>query len=201
MSKSNIINNGPYTQERLSEYMEQIGLSVQTIETFGLTFCIQGTMKNRIVIPIHDRRGALVGHAGRGMPDTNTEKYIFSPGFDKSLELFNCHRALEQSGASPLVLVEGFFDVLKLYEYGARRVVALMGATLSNTQEKLIRQSISLTDKILIIFNEDDEGQNARNEIRARLSKLCSVQIHSLPESGNQPKDMQYEQVRDVLHF
>ena len=66
---------------------------------FGLGYCAKGTMSGRIAIPIHNHEGALVGYAGRwpGEPPEERPKYKLPKGFRKSAEVFNLHRALQES--------------------------------------------------------------------------------------------------------
>ena len=56
------------------------------------------------------------------------------------------------------VIVEGFFDVIKLWQFGLRRVVALMGCSLSPAQESLIVEHTGSQTKVLVMLDEDDAG-------------------------------------------
>jgi DNA primase len=112
----------PYlTQER--------GLTQESIIDFGLGFFTgeKGMMAGHIVIPIHNVKGELLAYAGRwpGEPPADTEKYKLPPNFKKLLEVFNLDRAIKEPADTPLVIVEGFFDVIKLHQHGYRKVVAL----------------------------------------------------------------------------
>ena len=71
-------------------------------------------MHDRIVIPIHNPEGELVAYAGRSI-DGSEPRYKFPAGFHKSLELFNLHRV---RGEVSVVLVEGFFDCMKVTQAG-----------------------------------------------------------------------------------
>jgi DNA primase len=80
-----------------------------------------------VVIPIHNEGGDLVAYAGQSI-DTSEPKYKLPAGFRKSLELYNLHRAKQESNpAQRVVLVEGFFDCIKVSEAGYS-CVGLMGA-------------------------------------------------------------------------
>jgi len=126
----------PYlTQER--------GLSLETIIDFGIGFCSKGMMAGHIAIPIHNAKGEVVAYAGRfpvEEPPEDTPKYKLPPGFRKSQELFNIDRAIKEPTDKPLLIVEGFFDCMKIHDHGYRKVVALMGSSMSPAQEELIRQ-------------------------------------------------------------
>ena len=111
----------PYlTQER--------GLTLETIIDFGLGYFTgqKGMMVGRIVIPINNVKGEVVAYAGRWPgepPDKDTPKYKLPPNFKKMQELFNLDRAVKEPAVKPLVIVEGFFDVIKLHQHGYRKVV------------------------------------------------------------------------------
>ncbi|HMP07201.1 MAG TPA: CHC2 zinc finger domain-containing protein, partial [Lacipirellulaceae bacterium] len=122
-------------------YLKERGLDAATVAEFGLGLCRSGkTVFGRLAIGIHNAAGELVGYAGRwpGDPPADTPKYRLPKGFRKSAELFNLHRALKEPADRPLVIVEGFFDVFRLWQLGHRRVVALMGSSLSVAQEALL---------------------------------------------------------------
>jgi len=121
-------------------------------------------MAGRIAIPIHNEDGNVVAYAGRwpGEPPGDTPKYKLPPGFRKSLELFNIDRAVKEPGDEPLVIVEGFFDCMKLHQYGCRKVVALMGSTMSAAQEELIRKHTDSRSQVIVMLDEDEAGQAGR---------------------------------------
>ncbi len=88
-----------------------------------------GLLSGRVVIPLHDERGRLGAYCSRSLDGTQP-RYKFPAGFPKSRVLFNLHRAAA-SGEAGVVVVEGFFDCLKVHQAGFRSVVALMGSALS----------------------------------------------------------------------
>jgi DNA primase len=128
--------------DRNHPYLTKRGLTLETIVDFGVGYCAKGMMAERIAIPIHNPEGSVVAYVGRwpGEPPGDTPKYKLPQGFRKSQELFNLDRATKEPADTPLVIVEGFFDCMKLHQNGCRRVVALMGSTLSAAQEELIRK-------------------------------------------------------------
>jgi DNA primase len=119
-------------------YLKERGLSKEAVTEFGLGYCAKGSMSGRIVIPIHNAEGQLIAYAGRwpGEPTEGTPKYRLPAGFKKAQELFNIHRAIQQPPDVPLVIVEGFFDCIKLWQHGLKRVVALMGTAASSSRDK-----------------------------------------------------------------
>jgi DNA primase len=180
-------------------YLTERGLSPEIIQTFGLGFCQKGLLTGRIAIPIHNPKGELVAYAGRWPGDTDKEKYLFPKGFKKSLELFNLDRAGKEPSDKPLVIVEGFFDCMMLHQHGCRKVIALMGSSLSPAQEGLIRKQTDSNSHVIVMLDEDEAGQNAREEIAGRLAKFCFVKVHLFEEPGTQPEHLSFEEVQDLI--
>lgn len=182
-------------------YLEERGLNAETIETFGLGFCTKGVMRDRIVIPIHNAKGELVAYAGRspGEPPEGEEKYKLPKGFRKSLEVFNLHRALQKDPEQPLYIVEGFFDCMKLWQSGIRRVVSLMGSSLSETQEAALTSATNQVSQVVILFDEDDAGRTGRKQALERLAEKMFVRIHPLPEEGMQPDTLSVDQIETIV--
>ena len=124
-------------------YFAERGLTAETIATFGVGFCNKGLLRGYAAIPIHNTDGELVAYAGRwpGTPKEGKGKYKLPEGFKKSIELFNLHRAMSEPDETPLVIVEGFFDCMRLWQLGLRRVVALMGCSISDAQEEILTRA------------------------------------------------------------
>jgi len=179
-------------------YLAERGLSGETIAEFGLGGCNNGSMKGRIVIPIHNADGKLVAYAGRwpGDPPEDTPKYKLPAGFRKSEELFNLHRALQADPGMPLVIVEGFFDCLHLCQNGIVRVVALMGSQLSQAQEELLAKHLQPDDRIIVMLDEDDAGRAGREQVLQCLATRAFVKAFRFPQEGQQPTDLSAEDLQ-----
>ena len=180
-------------------YLVERSLTPETIVDFGLGFCAKGMMAGRIAIPIHNADGKVVAYAGRWPgepPEANTPKYKLPPGFKKSLELFNLDRASKAPG--PLIIVEGFFGVMHLWQCGVKRAVALMGSTLSPAQAELIRQHTDRHSQIIVLLDEDDAGRAGREDIAVRLSRFAFVKIHAFEKEGMQPEHLSADEVLDL---
>ena len=182
-------------------YLAERGLSEETIATFGLGFYSRrGLLHDRIAIPIHNAGGELVAYAGRflGTPAADEPKYKLPVGFRKSLELFNLHRAAATDG-EVLIVVEGFFDCMTLWQRGLRRTVALMGSTLSTAQARLIGEAVGRGGRVELLFDEDAAGRAGRDAAASRLAPLCYVRSLALPHEGAQPEDLDGEVLRQLL--
>jgi DNA primase len=184
----------PYlTQER--------GLSLETIVDFGIGFCSKGMMAGHIAIPIHNAKGEVMAYAGRfpGEPPEATPKYKLPPGFRKSQELFNIDRAIKEPDDKPLLIVEGFFDCMKIHQHGYRKVVALMGSTMSAVQEELIRQHTKHDSHIIVMLDENEAGIIGREDIACRLSKFCFVRVHQFPRPDMEPEHLSDDELADIV--
>jgi len=175
-------------------YLRQRGIQRGTAEAFGAGFYAgKGSLHGRVVIPIHGENGELVAYAGRALGDAEP-KYRIPAGFKKSLVLFNLHRAV-CSGEDRVVVVEGFFDCMKVHQAGFPCVVALMGAWLSNIQEGLLVEHFK---QVQVMLDGDEAGRWAGRTIAARLRKKCSVQVVDLPV-GQQPDQLSAEAIRRLI--
>jgi DNA primase len=181
-------------------YLKERGLTAETIATFGIGCCPHGTLRGWTAIPIHDIKGRLVAYAGRwpGVPPDGMPKYRLPRGFRKSLELFNQHRAAAGNNGEPLVVVEGFFGCMRVWQAGHRRVVSLMGSMLSEAQEHRIVELAGEGGPVLLLFDEDGAGRKGRTEAQERLSKFVSVSAVRLGE-GQQPDSLEPEELLQLL--
>jgi DNA primase len=179
----NIDCNHPYLTER--------GVAEEIAKTFGVGFFPgKGSMQGRIVIPIHNREGELVAYAGRAIDGTEP-RYKFPSGFHKSLELYNLHRV---RGETSVVLVEGFFDCMKVMQAGFP-CVALMGSTMTKVQEESLRDF----GHVLVMLDGDEAGRAAADGISDRLQRIVfHVDRVELPD-GMQPDQLSRDEIRGLI--
>lgn len=170
-------------------YLAQRGLTEKTIRSFGLGYCNAGLMAGRVAIPIHNSDGRIVAYAGRwpGRPPNGTPRYKLPRGFRKSLELFNLHRALSANPSNPLIVVEGFFGCMAVWQAGFRQVVALMGSSVSEFQAAHIIRAAAPSGRVVLLFDEDNAGRKAREKAYKRLRDALDVRVVSFPAEGLQP--------------
>src|SRR5690606_15985055 len=117
--------------------------------------------RHRLMFPIHNETGKLIGFGGRALEDENP-KYLNSPEtpiYKKSYVLYNLHRAKEGiRKADRSVLVEGYMDAIGVYASGVREVVASCGTALTAQQVQLLRRHAR---RIVVNFDPDPAGAKA----------------------------------------
>jgi DNA primase len=187
--------------DKTHPYLAERGLAEETVITFGLGFCNKGILADHIAIPIHNATGQLVAYAGRwpGEPPDGKPKYKLPAGFKKSVEVFNLHRAVEADSTTPLFVVEGYFDCMKLWEAGLKRVVAIMGSTLSDVQAALIAKAAGPDGRVALLFDEDDAGRAGREDALNRLAKTMFVKVITSSQEGQQPEHWSAEELQRLI--
>ncbi|MBV7410223.1 DNA primase [Maritimibacter sp. DP1N21-5] len=150
--------------------------------------------RNRIMFPIRDARGRAIAFGGRAMDPADKAKYLNSPEtelFDKGRSLFNHGPAREAAGkGQPLVVAEGYMDVIALSEAGFRATVAPLGTAITETQLQLLWR---MTPEPVIALDGDAAGLRAAMRVidlaLPMLSAGQSVRFAILPE-GLDPDDL-----------
>ena len=135
-----------------------------------------GFLAGRCVIPIRDEKSQLVAYVGRAV-NSEEPKYRFPAGFRKSQVLFNLDRAM-QTGGNKVIVVEGFFDALKVHQAGHPAVVALMGSSFSQRQSELLL--IHFTS-VTLMLDGDEPGWRAAEVIAKLLTTKVPVNKVELP--------------------
>jgi DNA primase len=187
----------------LHPYFAFRGIRQQTAIAFDLGYSLEAgdTLSGRIIIPVRDSLGEIAGFAARwpGEPPFGVPKYKFSPGFDPQSQLFNFDRATEERPDKPLLIVEGFFDAMKLFQHGYRKLVALMGPELSKTQEELLGAYIIQRSQIILMLNRSELNPRCLDPA-SRLMQLCFVRVHHV-EHGRTAGDLSIEELESLLGF
>ena len=126
--------------------------------------------KNRLIFPIFDYNNKVIGFGGRALSQNYLAKYINSPEtefFKKGYNLYNLNNAKNQNKQSGIVfVVEGYMDVISLYQAGFKNVVATLGTAMTESHLNLIWRYFN--DPI-VCFDGDRSGQNAAHKISEKL--------------------------------
>jgi len=149
--------------------------------------------RERIMFPIQDRRGRFIGFGGRVM-DQSEPKYLNSPEtpvFQKGHELYGLYQVLKMNRQLPrLLIVEGYMDMLALFEHGIKYAVATLGtATTSYHVQSLFRY----TSEIVFCYDGDNAGRRAAWRALEVILPIVPDNIHFkfmfLPE-GEDPDSL-----------
>ena len=152
------------------------------------------TFRNRIMFPIRDARGKAIAFGGRAMDPSDNAKYLNSPEtllFDKGRSLFNHGPAREAAGKGhPLIVAEGYMDVIALSEAGFPAVVAPLGTAITEDQLRLLWR---MAPEPIIALDGDTAGlRAAMRAIDVALPLLVagqSLRFALIPE-GQDPDDL-----------
>ena len=179
---------------RWHPYLERRGIDPKTAAWFGAGYYAgSGFLRGRIAFPIHDELGYLVAYAGRSV-DGHEPRYLFPPGFRKSQVVFNLHRALEPAArqGSLAIVVEGFFDCLKVHQAGYGNVVSLMGLSASSRQSELLRTYFR---ELVLMLDGDEAGSQAS---RVLAQRLPTARVAVVPD-GRQPDQLSNSQIQQLV--
>lgn len=128
---------------------------------------------NRIMFPLYDLNGNIVGYSGRIYDSLDTAKYVNTketPIFKKGELLYNYHRAKEEARKTgKIIVMEGFMDVIAAYKVGIKNVVATMGTAVTENQANLIKR---MAKEVILCFDGDDAGAKATFSCSEELGKL-----------------------------
>jgi DNA primase len=160
--------------------------------------------RDRVMFPITDASGRVVGFGGRTLSDTEDVKYINSPEsplYHKGGSLYGLYQAKEamrQPGTA--YVVEGYFDLIMVAGAGVDNVVASLGTALTEEQARLLRRYVS---RVVLIYDTDDAGiKAALRGVEVLLSCNLVPRLVRLP-SGKDPDDFirssGAEKFRDTL--
>lgn len=196
----NLERKHPYIKQRRKEG----GFSKQLVKTFGLGFCKRGMMAGRICFPIHNSAGELIAYSGRWAHETlpdDTPRYLLPKGFEKSKVLFNLHRVLamrkDQPELDTIVIVEGFWSVMRLHEAGIACVSTFGDSVSSEQVEQLVHHGFS---KAILIYDGDEGGRRGTEQSLPLLAaRLFTRAIHL--EDGIKPDTMDQQLVSDLSRY
>ena len=179
-----------YTENDLLES----GLIVETKQKNGF----YDRFRNRIIFPIFDIKGNVLGFGGRVL-DESMPKYLNSPEtifFKKSEILYGLNLARKNPNNRQVILVEGYMDVISLYQEGFTNVVATLGTALTKQHGILLKRYF---DQVIISFDSDNAGKSATLRSIEILKDLdIDIRILHLPNNMD-PDDFIKQKGRQVF--
>ena len=187
------------------KFLEQKGHSLKTIEDIGIASIHNGESSDRnqgrVIFPICNSDGEVVGFSARRIVDSQESKYINSPEtyvFNKSSILYNYHIAKEKARqAGYIYITEGFMDVFALGKIGIDAAVATMGTALTKEHIHLLK---ILNVEVRLCLDGDLPGQKAMMEIsKALASSGISYRIVDNRGSSKDPDEILNQDGPDAL--
>jgi len=175
------------------------GFKKKLVKLFGIGFAGKGMMKERICFPIHNAKGELIAYSGRWASDELPEdvpRYLLPKGFEKSKVLYNLHRVLEK-GSDTVVIVEGFWSVLRLHSEGIP-CVSTFGDSVSEAQAELLVQNS--VKHVILIYDGDEGGRIGTQTSLPILAKHLFVKTFAL-EDGIKPDTMSEDIIATLPRF
>lgn len=163
------IGYAPASYDALLNHLRDKGYSDEQITVGSLAVSRDGKIydkfRDRIMFPIIDTRGNIIGFGGRIMKEIvkdgyKAPKYLNSsetPVFDKGKNLFSLNFA-KNCEKGQIILVEGYMDVISVYQEGIKNVVATLGTALTENQAKLLGR---YANEVLICYDSDEAGKKA----------------------------------------
>lgn len=141
---------------------------------------IYDRFRNRVMFPIIDLKGGVLGFGGRVMDDSQP-KYLNSPEtqvFQKSYNLFALNRA-RKAKSRRVILAEGYMDVIALHQAGFHTAVASLGTSLTKEQARLLTR---YADEVVIAYDADEAGRRAvRRAIEILQKTGLAVKVLTVP--------------------
>ena len=180
----------PAKWDAFTTYAKQNGYSEELLEQIGLSLKgnkgLYDRYHGRVMFPIHNLTGRVIGFGGRILvndPEKKSPKYQNSPEseiYDKKQTLYGIYFAKNAiARQDECILVEGYFDVLRMHQIGIENVVASSGTSLTMEQIRLVKR---YTKNITMLYNGDAAGQHAA--LRGTdmiLSEGMNVRVVLLP--------------------
>lgn len=149
-------------KDKLMKYLNERKYDSNTLEDLGLINGSYDTFINRIIFPLDDRNGKIVGFSGRIYKDSKLSKYLNTketPIFKKGSCLYHYNASKEFVRLQKFVIVmEGFMDVIRASTIGIKNTVALMGTALTPEQISLLKK---LSLNVYLCLDGDKAGQDA----------------------------------------
>ena len=178
------IGFAPDTWDSLKKHLLSKGFSEQLLVEAGLLSRTErgstyDKFRNRVMFPIMDITGNVIGFGGRVLDDSKP-KYLNTadtPVFDKSANLYALNYS-KNDKSGQVIVVEGYMDVVTLYQYGIERAVASLGTALTSRQARLLKR---YAKEVVLCYDGDGAGVKAAHraigllreaEVKAKIVTL-----------------------------
>lgn len=177
------------------------GISVKTLRKFEAFYTDKDPkLEDRIVFPCKDITGKITAFIGRHTLSSGNPRYVVTPiGANISVT----PSKLPSIEYTSIVLVEGIFDMLNLYDKGMHNAICCYGTSsiFNNLRENMLPFKAQGIHRVFIMFDGDEPGNKAADKLKPLLEELdFSVEIIKLEEDTD-PGDMSQEDVDSIIEY
>jgi DNA primase len=188
--KKYLIGYAPNKWDSLINHMSPKNSSKENLVELGLIFKKDNEniyfdkFRNRLIFPFQNISGRIIGFGGRKLNEEDNPKYLNSPEskiYQKGSTLYGLHQAISAiREQNTVILVEGYFDLLRLVNSGIANVVASSGTAVTENQGRLLKR---YTPNVIISYDSDEAGIKAAIRNSEILENLdMNISIVQLPE-------------------
>lgn len=175
------------------------GISLATLKEFNAFYTDQDQeMIDRIIFPITDVRDKTVAFIGRHTLSSGNPRYIIKPS-GAQFSLFPAKVAPTKS----IILVEGIFDFLNMWDKGARNVVCVFGTSrlYNDTAAKLLPYKMLGVERVYILYDGDEAGRTAAAKTKPLIEECgFTVEVVNLPDDMD-PGELDTEYVNSIIEY
>ncbi len=178
------------------------GISAKTLRIFGAFYTDQEEkLQDRIVFPIYDITNKIVVFTGRHTLSDGNPRYVNFPS-GVTMPMYPCK--LQDTDTKSIILVEGIFDMLNLYDSGIRNAICCFGTNTVNANsitEKLLPFKAQGITKVYILFDGDKAGREAAKNLKPIIEEQSlEVEIINLPDDID-PGNMSQEDIQSIKEY
>ncbi len=178
----------------VSETLLSNGIESQTLKNISLIGYhgerVYDFFKNRVMFPLKNLNGKIVGFSGRALTESkDNPKYVNSPDtlvFKKNEVIYHLSDALLENPEKEVILVEGFFDVIALFNAGFKNACATMGTSLTETNLNTLVKSVK---SIVLMYDGDAAGIRAAESAAVRFLKFPKTNVYIVEITDNKDPD------------
>lgn len=157
----------PENPEELLDFCKRENISIEELKEIGLVTLLENEkvldkFRGRIIFPIKDPKGRIVAFGGRSISPEREPKYLNSPEtkiYSKSKVLYGFFESKDYlREKKEVIIVEGYFDLISLYQIGIKNVVATLGTAFTREHAKLLKKFVN---RAILMFDSDKAGKKA----------------------------------------
>ncbi len=200
--KDTIIGNGILEKLKPTDYVtKERGFDPELVKRYqprmGDSNIIH-KMNNRVVFPVRNRIGDIVGFTGRKIVEDGNKKnpkWFNSPEFNKNQHLLNINFAAKHIQKTRVAVVtEGFFDIMKFESAGVHNSLGLSGISMSQEQTSLLL-SVG-TFLVIVALDNNKAGKKGKDKIVKHLQNFCDVAVFEIPDGYDDVGEMNVDDIK-----